>query len=80
MATEPDTHCHYMRRLHEILADRPLAAIPALADALLDRLVAFEAEAKAAGASATTLDAISNARFTAGVASLRPWLPLPRGH
>jgi hypothetical protein len=63
-----------------MLADRSLSVIPALADVLLDRLNAFEAEAKAAGASAATLSAISNARFTAGVATLRPWFPMPRGH
>lgn len=80
MAVEHDQGCPYMRRLHEILADRSLSVIPPLANALLDRLTAFEAEAKAAGAPMETLGAISNARFTAGVATLRPWFPLPRGH
>jgi hypothetical protein len=47
---------------------------------LLTRLTAFEAEARAAGVSKETLGAISNARFTAGIASLRRWLPMPRGH
>ncbi|SFE91357.1 hypothetical protein [Methylobacterium sp. yr596] len=69
-----------MERLHEMLADQPLSIIPALADVLFDRLVAFEADARAAGASAATLSAISNARFTAGVATLRRWFPMPRGH
>ena len=69
-----------MRRLHEMLAARHLTAIPGLKDALLTRLIAFEAEAKAAGASEETLGAISNARLTAGIASLRHWFPMPRGH
>jgi hypothetical protein len=69
-----------MRRLHEMLALRQLSAVPGLEDALLTRLTAFEAEAKAAGAPRETLGAISDARFTAGVASLRSWLPMPRGH
>ncbi|AWB22607.1 MULTISPECIES: hypothetical protein [Methylobacterium] len=75
-----DQGCPYMRQLHEMLTDGPLSVTPALADALLDRLIAFEAEAKGAGAPANTLNAISNARFTAGVATLRPWFPMPRGH
>lgn len=80
MAVEHDQGCPYMRRLHELLADRSLSVIPGVADALLDRLIAFEAEAKAAAAPWETLSAISNARFTAGVATLRPWFPMPRGH
>jgi hypothetical protein len=80
MAVEHDQDCPYMRRLHEMLADRSLSVIPAVADALLERLIAFEAEARGAGASAATLNAISNARFTAGVATLRPRFPMPRGH
>lgn len=80
MAVEHDQDCPYMRRLHELLADHPLSVVPAVADVLLDRLTAFEAEAKAAGAPAETMGAISNARFTAGAATLRPWFPMPRGH
>ena len=80
MAAKSDRACSYMRRLHEMLAARHLTAIPGLEDALLTRLTAFEAEARAAGASKETLGAISNARFTAGIASLRRWLPMPRGH
>ena len=80
MAVEHSQGCPYMRRRHEMLANRPLSVIPAVADALLERLVAFEAEAKAAGAPAKTLNAISNARFTVGVAGLKPWFPMPRGH
>ncbi|CAO4150830.1 hypothetical protein [Methylorubrum extorquens] len=63
-----------------MLVLRHLSAIPGLEDALLTRLVAFEAEARAAGAPVETLGAITNARFTAGVASLRHWFPMPRGH
>ncbi|MGU3661924.1 hypothetical protein [Methylobacterium fujisawaense] len=80
MAVEHDQGCPYMLRLHKMLVDRPLAVVPALADALSERLTSFEAEAKAAGAPPESLAAISNARFTAGVAALRPWLPMPRGH
>ncbi|MFY9294721.1 MAG: hypothetical protein WAP03_29155 [Methylorubrum rhodinum] len=80
MAVEHDHGCPYMLRLHEMLADHSLSVIPALANALVDRLAAFEAEAKAAGAPKEALRAISNARFTAGVANLRPWFPMPRGH
>jgi hypothetical protein len=80
MAAERERACSYMRRLHEMLAARHLTAIPGLEDVLLTRLTAFEAEARAAGVSKETLGAISNARFTAGIASLRRWLPMPRGH
>lgn len=80
MAVGHDQGCPYMERLHEMLAVRSLSALPGLEGALLGRLIAFEAEAKAAGAPPETLGAISNARFTAGVASLRPWFPMPRGH
>ncbi|AWN43442.1 hypothetical protein [Methylobacterium durans] len=80
MAVERDQDCPYMRRLHEMLADQHLSVIPAVADALLERLIAFESEAQTAGASVETLGAISNARFAAGLASLRPWFPMPRGH
>ncbi|KQO89170.1 hypothetical protein ASF36_23695 [Methylobacterium sp. Leaf90] len=80
MAPDTQPACPYMRRLHEMLALRHLSAIPGLEDALLTRLVAFEAEARAAGAPAETLGAITNARFSAGLASLRPWFPMPRGH
>ncbi|BAQ47632.1 hypothetical protein Maq22A_c23390 [Methylobacterium aquaticum] len=75
-----DQGCPYMRRLHEMLADGPLSVTLALADALLDRPIALEMQAKAAGAPAKTLGAISNARFAAGVATLRPWFPMPRGN
>ncbi|GJD66804.1 hypothetical protein [Methylobacterium frigidaeris] len=75
-----DQGCPYMRRLHEMLTDGPLSVTLALANALLDQLIALEMEAKAAAAPANTLGAISNARFTAGVATLRPWFPMPRGH
>lgn len=80
MTIERDRPCPYLPRLHEIDADRPLSDIPALAAALFDRLVAFEAEAKAGGASAEMLGAISNARFTAEVATRRRWFLMPRGH
>lgn len=80
MAVERDQGCPYMDRLHEMLAYRSWSAVPALEGALLGRLIAFEAEAKAAGAPPEALGAISNARFTAGVAALRPWFPMPRGH
>lgn len=80
MTVERDQLCPYLPRLQEMLADRPLSDIPALAEVLFDRLVTFEAEAKAGGASAETLGAISNARFMAGIATLRPWFPMPRGH
>ncbi|CAO4144650.1 hypothetical protein [Methylorubrum aminovorans] len=79
MTVELERPCPYLPRLHEMLADRPLSVIPELA-ALFERLVAFEAEAKAGGASAKTLGAISDARFMAGIATLRPWFPMPRGH
>jgi hypothetical protein len=80
MAVESERACLYMRRLHEMLAARHLMVLPGLEDALLTRLTTFEAEAKAAGASEETLGAISNARFTAGITSLRRWLPMPHGH
>ncbi|CAO4139663.1 hypothetical protein [Methylobacterium gregans] len=80
MTVERDQLCPYLKRLHEMFADRPLSDSPALAEVLFDRLVGFEAEAKAGGASAETLGAISNARFMAGIATLRLWFPMPRGH
>jgi hypothetical protein len=80
MTVERDQLCPYLPRLQEMLADRPLSDIPTLAEVLFDRLGAFEAEATAGGASAETLGAISNARLMAGIATLRPWFPMPRGH
>lgn len=44
------------------------------------RLTAFEIEAAAAGAPAESLGATANARLTAGIANLRPWFAMPRGH
>jgi hypothetical protein len=80
MTVELERPCPYLPQLHEMLADRPLSVIPGLAEALFERLVAFEAKAKAGGASAETLGAISNAFFMAGIATLRPWFPMLRGH
>ncbi|KNY23072.1 hypothetical protein [Methylobacterium sp. ARG-1] len=80
MTVKRNQLCRHLKRLHEMVADRPLSDIPTLAEVLFDRLVAFEAEAKAGGASAETLGAISNARFMAGIATLCPWFPVPRGH
>lgn len=75
---EPD--CPFARRLRETVAKRPMPENPGAGDTFFERLLTLEAEARAAGAPAGTLSAIANARFTAGIATLKPWFPMPRGH
>ena len=80
MASKRDLECPFARRLHETVAQRLPPEIPNAGQALFERLLALEEEAKAAGAPSETLAAIANARFMAGVSTLRPWFPMPRGH
>jgi hypothetical protein len=70
----------FRRRLHETMAQRLPPDVPDAGETFFRRKPALEAEAKAAGAFVGTLSAIANARFTAGVATLKPWFPMPRGH
>jgi hypothetical protein len=77
---ERDLDCPFARRLRETVAERPALEVPGAGETFFERLLTLEAEARAAGASVETLSAIANARFAAGVATLKPWFPMPRGH
>lgn len=80
MESERECGCPFARRLREAVAERPAPEVPGAGETFFERLVALEAEARAAGAPVGTLLSIANARFTAGVATLKPWFPMPRGH